>query len=91
MDCNSCEKKNNPSPVPYIVYESSLSRAERNFRRMFWAFIAVLIALFITNAAWIYCWQQYDYSSTSTDIVQDGQGLNIVGDRNMVDEYEPES
>lgn len=86
MDCNSC-KEQNPSPVPYIVYESSLSRAERNFKRMFWAFIAVLIALFITNGAWLYCWQLYDYSSTS--IEQDGHGLNIVGDRNMVDEYEP--
>jgi hypothetical protein len=41
------------------------------------------------NRAWIAYMEQYDFADY--DYTQDGQGVNIIGDRNGVDFYEPET
>ena len=46
--------------VPFAVYESAMTRAERNFKRM-WILIIILLALFVgTNAAWIWYESQFE-------------------------------
>ena len=47
--------------------------------------ISVIINL-LTNLAWLYAWNQYDYESETVTrtFVQDGEGLNIIGDSNEV-------
>ena len=72
--------------VPYIVYEGELARQERHIKRLL-VILAIMLALFtISNLAWLYVWNQYEYidesettTTTTIDAQQDGEGVNIVG------------
>ena len=83
MGCEDCKEKS-VAPVPYIVHESSMARNERTVKRLIVALIVSICLLFASNAAWLWAWMQYDYTSTESvvEYQQDGQGLNIIGDRN---------
>lgn len=80
-----------PESVPYIVHESSMARMERQVKRGWIALIVTVALLFASNASWLYAWMQYDYSSEETIYQQDGEGTNIIGDSNEVDNYGAES
>lgn len=54
--------------VPYVVYESGMSRQERMVKRMFIALIASIIVTLASNLAWMYMWNQYDYAGEDTTI-----------------------
>lgn len=45
-------------------------QAEKNAKRWFVTWLITIIVLFVTNAAWIYVFQSYDY------VTQDSSGLN---------------
>ena len=93
VNCESCNGKDSHAPesVPYIVHESSMARMERQIKRL-WITVLVLIVMLVgTNAAWLYAWCQYDYSSEETINQQDGEGTNIIGDSNEIDNYGAES
>lgn len=85
MDCETC--KENRQTVPYIVHESAMARSERHIRRLAIALIVAIIMIAVCNLAWLYAWMQYDYESTETVTTyqQDGNGLNLIGDRNRAD------
>lgn len=72
--------------IPYVVFESVEARSERNIKRLVIALIVSILVGLITNLAWLYVWNQYDYESETVTrtYVQDGQGLNIIGDSNEV-------
>ena len=86
MDTTEVKK---PDSVPYIVWESSAARAERHIKRLWIALIVAIVAIFACNAVWIWYINQYDF--TSYDYTQDGQGVNIIGDRNGVMQYGAET
>lgn len=67
--------------VPYIVYEGELARHERYIKRLITMLIVVIVLFFLSNAAWLYVWNQYEYvdETTTIDATQDGEGVNIVG------------
>lgn len=92
-NCETCKGKeaHAPESVPYIVHESSMARMERQVKRGWIALIVAVCLLFASNAAWLWCWMQYDYSSEETIYQQDGEGTNIIGDSNEVDNYGAES
>jgi predicted negative regulator of RcsB-dependent stress response len=73
--------------IPYIVYESTLAASERHIKRLIIALVICIVLLFVSNAAWLYYESQYDYVSTeeSTTYSQDGEGTNIIGSLNEVD------
>lgn len=73
-----------PSDVPYVVYESAMTRAERNLKRLVILLMLTVVLMFLSNALWLYEWCQYDYvgEDTTTLYQQDGQGVNIIGDGN---------
>ena len=88
MSCESCkEKSTSPAPVPYIVFEAAQARNERAIKHLVVALIVALVMIFVSNACWLWAWMQYDYSGEETVVQQDGEGLNIYGDRNMADFY----
>lgn len=93
MACETCKGNdaNAPEIVPYIVHESSMARMERQIKRLWIAVIVAVCMLFASNAAWLYAWMQYDYSSEETIYQQDGEGTNIIDDSNEVDNYGAES
>ena len=89
MGCESCKEKTNTGPVPYIVYEAAQVRNERTIKRLVVALIIAIMMIFVSHACWLWAWMQYDYTGEETVVTQDGEGLNIYGDRNMADFYGP--
>jgi hypothetical protein len=74
--------------VSYIVFESALARSERTIKRLIIALIMTIIFLFLSNAYWVYQWNQYDYETIS--YAQDGTGLNSINLGRQGDvRYEP--
>lgn len=74
--------------IPYIVFESAEARSERHIKRLIIALIISILVGLATNLAWLYVWNQYDYSvdSETRTFVQDGFGVNIIGDSNKVND-----
>jgi hypothetical protein len=72
--------------VPFAVYESAMTRAERNFKRM-WILIIILLALFVgTNAAWIWHESQFETveSWEITQETEDGNNSYIGNDGDII-------
>lgn len=70
----------NTTSVPYIVYEGEQARNERHIRRLMIALIVAILAVFISNAVWLYAWMQYDYSGSDTVTVDGRTGVaNYIG------------
>ena len=91
--CETCKGKDAHAPesVPYIVHESSMARMERQIRRLWIALISAIVLLFASSAIFTWAWMQYDYSGEEIVYQQDGEGTNIIGDSNEVDNYGAES
>jgi hypothetical protein len=89
-NCDACKEIKKTEPVPYIVHESAQARNERTVKRLVIALIVAIVLIFASNAIWLYAWMQYDYESeeTVTEYKQDGEGLNIIGDRNTAGIYD---
>ena len=68
-----------PVSIPYYAHESMMARYERLIKRLIIALLVSVILIFVSNAAWLYCWMQYDYADTeSTESVDVDGGLNGV-------------
>ena len=81
-NCETCKGKDAHAPesVPYIVHESSMARMERQVKRGWIALIVTVCLLFASNAAWLYAWCQYDYSSEEIVTVDGKDGVaNYIG------------
>lgn len=75
-------KKSNdmPEAVPYIVFEGTMVRNERTVKRLIVGLVISVILIFASNAAWLYAWTLYDYSSdTITVDSEDGGNANFIG------------
>lgn len=68
--------------IPYVVYESAQSRAERYIRRLVAVIALTVVLLVASNLMWLYAWSSYDYVSedSGVDIAADWNGIaNYVG------------
>jgi hypothetical protein len=87
--CDGCKSKQYTEEekmmtIPYIAHQSAAARQERQIRRMWIALLIAISLVFTSNAIWLYAWTQYDYSSEEIIYQQDGQGTNVIGDSNEV-------
>lgn len=84
--CETCKGKeaHAPESVPYIVHESSMARMERQIKRLWIALIVVIAMLFASNIGWLIYESQFETFEYSYDYQQDGQGTNIIGNGNDV-------
>ena len=83
-DCKSCKSKEQyAEPVPFIVHEGTMARAEITIKRL-WITILLLIVLLVgTNAGWIWFESQFEYSQTTQEVTQEsnhGDNSFIGGD-----------
>ena len=75
--------------VPYIVYESEMTRLERIIRRQFILIIVTLCFLVGTNAVWLWYESQFEDYTESVEIEAEQDGdYNFVsgGDLRYVTE-----
>lgn len=73
--------------VPYIVYEGEMARAERRNKRSFILILILIVALVLSNAAWIYYEAQWETVSVTQE--NDDGYNNYIG--NDVDIYNGEA
>ena len=79
-------------PVPYIVYERTIARFERVIKRLSIIIIVAITIIFVSNMAWLYAWNLYDYESAS--IVVDGESkgnANYIGASGVIHNGEGDS
>lgn len=64
--------------VPYIVFESAMAREERHCKRLTIALVIAVIAMLLSNLAWLWVWNSYEYvgDTTSKVLVDSGEGGN---------------
>ena len=74
--------------ISYVVFEGQMARNERLVKRLIVVIIILVAMVFASNAIWLYAWNQYEYVSEDTsftyDYMQDGRGINIIGNLNEV-------
>lgn len=80
---NSKNHVENPIKIPFIVYEATIARMERHIKRLWIALIIAVLAIVITNIAWLVYINQYDFADYQ--YTQDGKGINIIGNENGFD------
>lgn len=77
MDCQTCkEKQKQAEPVPYIVHESAMARAERANKRLWIALILVIVLLVGSNIGWMVYESQFEDVVTIQEVEQDTDGGN---------------
>lgn len=65
--------------IPYVVHEQEMFRGERREKRLIGLISALLALLLLTNGAWLWYESQFYVTETvTTEIVQDGQGINSI-------------
>lgn len=62
-----------------IAFERMQAKDERNDRWRNIIIIILIVLLAATNGAWLYAWNQYDYSSTQTEVNTDNGTANYIG------------
>ena len=86
MACETCKGKEakTPETIPYMAHEFAMVRMERQVKRLWIALIVCICLIFASNAAWLVYESQYETLEYSCDYQQDGQGTNIIGNGNDV-------
>ena len=81
--CKGCKPIEKTSiNVPYVVHESTVARMERIIKRQWIALIVAICMLF--GSFGLFVWYESQFETISYDYEQDGQGTNIIGDSNEV-------
>jgi hypothetical protein len=82
--CNNCGEAKTPSTVPYQVLKDFKDTSTATIKRL-WILIVILVLMLVgTNVAWLIYESQYEVVEYSYDYQQDGQGTNIIGNGNDV-------
>ena len=67
--------------VPYIVFEAEMARHERKEVRLIRVIIALIIAVFLSNAAWLLFFNQFDISGETVSVDSRDAGIaNYIGE-----------
>ena len=92
MACNNC--KDNDQIPQHSKEELAFAFSERMVKRLWIALIICICFIFASNAAWIYAWMQYDYTSEEIIVeqdAQDGGNANYIGNDGDIVNGLPES
>lgn len=63
---------NSDKDIPMVAYEYTMARFERTIKRLIVAMILTVILLFASNMAWLWAWNQYDYSDVTVESQDNG-------------------
>lgn len=77
-------------PIPYFVYERTMARFERTIKRLIIVIVIAVVALFASNMAWLYEWNQYDYGGVDVN-TESGGNANYIGASGVISNGESES
>lgn len=90
-NCEDCKEKKAPLNVPYVVHEAEMARSERHIKRLWIALVVAVVLMFASNVGWLIYESQFETIGYSYDYSQDGEGTNIIGSDNEVNNNGPEA
>lgn len=66
--------------IPYIAFETEMARHERTIKRLLIALVVAVALLFASNVAWLWFFNQFDYTSdmVTLDSTEEGNA-NYMG------------
>ena len=71
---NSKNHVENPTKIPFIVYEATIARMERHIKRLWIALIIAVVSIVLCNVSWLIYINQYDFEDY--EYTQDGGNIN---------------
>jgi hypothetical protein len=80
--CNNCGMQPEVADVPFVVYQATAARQERQIRRMWIVILLLICALIGTNLSWIIYNSQFEVveETIETNVAQE----NDNGDNNYI-------
>ena len=54
--------------IPYIAFEAEMARYERTIRRLLKALVIAIALIFISNAVWLWFFNQFDFESNTVQL-----------------------
>ena len=91
-NCKNC--KDNEQIPEHSKEELAFAFSERMVKRLWIALIVCICLIFASNAACLYAWMQYDYTSEEIIVeqdAQDGGNANYIGNDGDIVNGLPES
>ena len=79
---NNCNCKKDEKIPQKVQDDFAYVCMSRTLNKLIAIVIVCICLLFASNAAWLYCWMQYDYSSKETIVdvnSDDGGNANYIG------------
>lgn len=80
--CNKCRTESGNIDVPFVVYQATAARQERQIKRMWIVILFLIFSLIGTNLSWIIYNSQFEVveETTETNITQENEN----GDNNYI-------
>lgn len=67
--------------VPYIAFEAEMARHERKEVRLIRVIIALIIAVFLSNAGWLWFFNQFNIEGETVSVDSRDAGIaNYIGE-----------
>ncbi len=65
--------------IPYIAFEAEMARHERTIKRLLIALVASIFLLFVSNIAWLWFFNQFDYAVDTVTQGTDAGDNSYIG------------
>ena len=71
---------NEPITIPYVVFRDMQTHNRWVVKSLVIGIIICVLLVFLSNAIWLYAWNQYEYTSEETEVVTtvDSEGDGIA-------------
>ena len=60
--------------IPYIAFEAEMARHERTIKRLLIALVVAIAMILISNLAWLWFFNQFDYASDMVTLDSNEEG-----------------
>lgn len=72
--------------IPYLAFESEMARHERAIKRLIAALVLTIALLFASNVAWLWFFNQFDYSGETVSLESNEAGnASYIGANGVID------
>ena len=80
--CNNCGMESETANIPFVVYQATAARQERQIKRMWIVVLVLIVALIASNIAWIIYERSFEEIMTTEEIIVDADNngnANYIG------------
>ena len=77
--------------IPYIAFEAEMARHERTIKRLLIALVVAIALLFVSNVAWLFFFNQFDYATDTVTQELDTGNANYIGEDGNINNGEASS